>query len=389
MVLQCYTWILHLFKQIIGDRDDITAVNHILTTLPAQTILQWPKVYKEWRMLTSSHQSRDRPLILRYYCDHMSMRIFIIDGKSEKEYKERALKRLTSASFIGCCNGLVLLTSHYPSYHIVLNPLSKKIVTTIGDPITRGRPCGFFFHPLAKEYRILTVQKKETTYEYQLYLFGAKIWRRTANPYFYCRPTYHRNGQERLISNSSIVNGVLHWYIGRIMIFDIITEEFSIKPLPFEVCFRGEVFPMHKLLVKEDRLCFCHVGCDELVMDIWILDDYANWSWVRKYIVNLDWDMIKYPIEKDFLYVLNGIRVVSIHKDELVLFWAYRGMFSYHLGLNEVEKIYFKKSEMDKNIIDGYDCPCNQFSVKYPQTQYSIPAIKRNLRNWVPSIFIK
>ncbi|PIN25773.1 hypothetical protein CDL12_01485 [Handroanthus impetiginosus] len=335
MAPQCYTWIFHLFKQIIGHYYDPNVIKDTLSGRRAQV--------------------RDRPLILRYF-GRDYLRLSIIDGESEKKCNVRGLQALKSAKFVCCCNELVLLKSSSSSplsACFVLNPLSEGKITTVHPPNHRPvDPCGFFFHPLAKEYRILAVRKESrTSYEYYLYLFGDKSWRRTSNPCFHCLPTYNCTSASEVNSFPAILNGGLHWYIGtnRIMVFDMINEEFCVKPLPFERCYEGRDHLMRDLLVKDDSLCFCHVGCQEGVMDIWILEDYTNWCWIKKYIVNLDWDIDKYPIKDDLPYdtTLDMLSVISIHKDELVIFWRFRGMFSYHLVFNSVEKIHLKKSEMD------------------------------------------
>ncbi|EYU26481.1 hypothetical protein MIMGU_mgv1a024112mg, partial [Erythranthe guttata] len=282
-------------------------------------------------IFASSSSSSVRPLILRYFCCSGNcwgpghLRISIIDGQSEKECRIKGLKSIEEAYFVGCCNGLALFHSTTPSsLHIVVNPSSNEIQQKIYGPFRGGHFCGFFYHPLAKEYRILNVLKLETDrYEYNIYLFGAKKWRRIENPYFSRIPSQSRNvkGRYRIDGNPANMNDALHWDIGEIMVFDIINEEFSIRVLPFEGDYhRGGCFVRH-LLVKDNRLCFCIVGHEAPLMDIWILEDYAKWRWVRKYIVNLDWDMNKYPMEEGIggvlYYLLDEIRVVAIKNDEL------------------------------------------------------------------------
>ncbi|XP_012851489.1 PREDICTED: F-box protein At3g07870-like [Erythranthe guttata] len=344
MVLECYNWLLHLFNQIIiGDNFDDKKKWRLSLTLPS------------WSM----HQIEDRPRILRYFCYGNSLRISIIDGKSEKECKMMGLESIWTAYFAGCCNGLALF--ELPGFScIVVNPLSKKSIETISDTFLGGRTCGFFFHPVAKEYRILNVRKVETDeYEYQIYLFGAKKWRKIANPYFSRRPTHYRNkpNKEIVDGNPAIVNDALHWCMNEIiMVFDIIKEEFSVRPAP-----ERSYYWMRNLYVKDDQLCFCRVIHGEPLMDIWILEDYENWSWVRKYVVNLDWDMNKYPVEKNYfplVWIMGNIRVISIRNKELVLFWKRRGIFSYHLEFNTVEKLHLRKSKMDDIIDTYYDWTC-------------------------------
>ncbi|KAK6119187.1 hypothetical protein DH2020_047061 [Rehmannia glutinosa] len=280
----------------MGDSDDETTVANyelLSTTLPGQS----NQIYKKWLMLSSSlsqyiehGRNRDRHLVLRYWCSNAGSRISIIDGKSEKECKVRGLEPLVGAR-------VKLGTSYY---------------------------------------------------EYHLYLFGSKTWRRTTNPYFYSQPPEcWYPGKQQFSCNPVITNGALHWYMIDILIFDVISEEFCFKPLPFRECYPEGTYCLDNLLVDGDRLCCGYMRYPEPVMDIWVLEDYSNWSWIRKHTVNLDWDTIKYPLKMGCLvvgpYILTHVRLVSIHRDELVLFWNNRGMFSYHLGDNTIEKINFRK----------------------------------------------
>ncbi|GFP98813.1 hypothetical protein PHJA_002025200 [Phtheirospermum japonicum] len=342
MVLECYTWIVHLFKKIMGGPDDdLTA---------------------KWLILTSSlseyieHQrSRDpRQLVLRYSGQSYYTRIFITDGKSEKECE---LKPIDCADVVSFCNGLVLLTSLYPTYHhLVFNAVSNKVTMRISPLFSGGCPCALFFHPLAKEYRILNVtQIKTNYYEYHLYLSGSKTWRRTANPSFNLRPPYisKNHKTERYSSNPAIANGALHWYIrgNKILAFDMIREEFCVKHLPLKGFYGKKVCCLPYVLVNEEDRLFIFCYSPKSLVDVWVLEDYANWAWIRKYILDMDWDTIKYPISErlgDGPYLLSDwLVVISIHKDKLVLFLLGRGMFSYDLGNNTTEKIKLTESRMD------------------------------------------
>ncbi|KAL3812969.1 hypothetical protein ACJIZ3_014237 [Penstemon smallii] len=373
MVLQCYTWMVDLYRLIIGNLDDhdATAIDlftyvpnevviDILSRLEVQSVFQCQKVCRNWRKLTSSsqfielHHRRVAPVILRHYGGSYGTWLSIIDEKSEKKCE---MMDLEAFCFLDCCNGLVLMRTPYPSYnYFVTNPLSKGgKITTISSEIQRGIPCGFYFHPLANEHRILFACKSGRCYEYSLYLFGAKMWRRTFNPYFYCGPP-------RYATTPVTVNRALHWletgfvvqeWIGEhigITVFEIISEKFSIKHIP-PVQSRGRDQNV-RLLVTEDRLYFCHVASEEHVMSIWILEDYVNWCWIQKYNVNLDWDVKKFPMAPYHDKVARcfyKVKVVIIHKDEIKLIWPHRGLFSYHLGNNTIKKIPLKKSK-DENL---------------------------------------
>ncbi|KAK6139400.1 hypothetical protein DH2020_026859 [Rehmannia glutinosa] len=310
MVLECFTWILHLFKKIKGDPESDDANIVVNEEISRQNDYQWPRIYKKWQMLTSwfhnkEDRNRDSQLILRYIAfTARCPKISIIDAKSGKECKAKGLK-----AFV--------------------------------------------------QYRILIVRKtsKVDRFEYHLYLFGSKTWRRTANPYFHCRPLAYYD-VEGVNGNPSIVNGAMHWYVGEIMIFDMISEDFCCMPFPGGDTDKASY--NQKLLVNEDRLCCFCTSCQVSEINVWILEDYANWTWNRKYTININWNTIKYPFLAGLsVYgAASSVRVISIHKDEVILFWMYRGMFSYDLCLNTVKKIQLRKcAEFDEYLSD-YDRSC-------------------------------
>ncbi|EYU41411.1 hypothetical protein MIMGU_mgv1a020812mg, partial [Erythranthe guttata] len=310
-------------------------------------------VCNKWPMLLSfvccGWHRRDRPLIIRYYCSG-HLRISIIDGNSEKDCYTKALEPLKYAYVVGSCNGLLLIsrrgTASESCMNLLFNPLSKKCFTTDSGP-SETAACGFFFHPLDKECRILSVRKLNDQHEYHVYLFGENRWRKTLKPHFSCQPYTSEErftSETRIDCNPAIVKHALHWYIGQIMVFDMVTEEFSTKSNPIsEEQYKGGC-RVQRLLVKDDQLCLCYVGHDDSAMDIWICEDYDTWSWVKKYVVSLDWDMGKYPTQKEFTIkdIFKDVRVLSIRENEMILFWISRGMFSYNLDKSTVKKIHLQ-----------------------------------------------
>ncbi|KAL8038219.1 hypothetical protein ABFX02_11G091000 [Erythranthe guttata] len=341
--------------------------------------LRWERdmISKMWKMLISSFGCESRPLIIRYYRNE-HVRVSIIDGNSEKECRSRALESVKFCYVVGSCNGLILLSKtgmdlydreNRWNKHVVLNPNSKnRGVTIINGPSGGGTLCGFFFHPKAKECRILSVrQSNNNQFEYHLYLFGEKRWRSTKKPYFSYRPDIRQrslNFETRIDDRPAIANDALHWCIsmvGEIMVFNMVTEDFSTKPCPVVVD-KGGCHLQH-LSVKDNQLCFCSVDREDQSMDIWILENYTKWSWVRKYVVHLDWDLNKYAPGEDFLTAdfFSGVKVICIQKNELVLFWVHRGIFSYRLDKNTVKRIRLRKS----HIMRDYDWLCG-FQAYHP-----------------------
>ncbi|KAK4427081.1 hypothetical protein Salat_1477000 [Sesamum alatum] len=155
-------------------------------------------------------------------------------------------------------------------------------------------PCGLFFHPTANEYIVLfasSSSKKETkSYEYHMYLLGAKKWRpRVAN--------FHQAPNN---TSPEIANRCLYWSIRgtNILVFDMINEKFLNKPVPSErsCCKLRTLESTQDLSVKEGDLCFFSVHIEDTVMDIWVLENNANWVWSKRYSVSLNWGVEKKPV---------------------------------------------------------------------------------------------
>ncbi|CAH9089920.1 unnamed protein product [Cuscuta epithymum] len=348
------------FEEVFGnDLTNSAAVEDALTSGSTPLAIIHEKLMKKVpRMLKSSpsshvdEQQSSRPIIIRYSKrrGENNLRLYIVTGNSEKECKTRGLNSLKGAYLVNACGGLALISTRneeaYTKY-AVFNPLSRDRVQIVGTPnVSNSRACGIFYHPIAKEHRILAVYGREPLFEYHIYSTGSKRWRQTASPYFHYEPKrLWADGEtpyDVVDGNPAIVNQALHWHVGGVMIFDMVSEELSLRHLPFEDYMAEKKYTAF-LLVKEDRLCFCRVEYERLAIDIWVLEDYGNWSsWTKKYIASLSWDVNVFPFTDQWSTVnltFPGIRIISIHKDQLVLFWRYRGLFIYSLKARRIRQI--------------------------------------------------
>ncbi|CAA0824440.1 Unknown protein [Striga hermonthica] len=242
-----------------------------------------------------------------------------------KSRRIRTLSRLRSK--VNCeksmeignsCNGLILIL--HSKKHLLFDPLSDRIaLATRKLPEWGGgsRCCGFFYHPFAKEYRLLHVtQIGESRYEYHIYEFGAHKWRTILTPKFSHDPP-ERNAQLVVTKRAMI------WrHLSGFMVFDIITEKLCLKGSP---CFKGSTPPVDepKMVAKGGKdLCCCYVRYAETVVDVWVLVDYKNWLWERKYAVNFDWEKNRCPSQAWSAHIPQVTRitkVVSIQGNILVL----------------------------------------------------------------------
>lgn len=111
-----------------------------------------------------------------------------------------------------------------------------------------------------------------------------------------------------------------------IMMFNMDTEGFSSMPHPGKECHSRRIHEKMHLLEMKGKLCFGYmIG---RLIDIWVLEDYENWFWVKEYKVDLNWDMRLYPFEftRFFSDEFNSkVILLSIQNDELILGWFSRG----------------------------------------------------------------
>ncbi|KAM7481801.1 hypothetical protein LguiB_006384 [Lonicera macranthoides] len=54
---------------------------------------------------------------------------------------------------------------------------------------------------------------------------------------------------------------------------------------------------MH-LLGTRDHLYLCHVLWGEVIY-VWVLEDYSKWAWYKRYKVNLEWDVKRFPFDNN------------------------------------------------------------------------------------------
>ncbi|CAA0840085.1 Unknown protein [Striga hermonthica] len=114
-----------------------------------------------------------------------------------------------------------------------------------------SRCCGFFYHPLAKEYRLLHVtQIGKSSYEYHIYEFGAHKWRTILTPKF---SHYSPQSSAQLLVTKK---AMFWWKFGCFLVFDINTEKVCMKGSPP----LGHHADSKNVVVKGgEDLCCCYV----------------------------------------------------------------------------------------------------------------------------------
>ncbi|PSS28887.1 F-box protein like [Actinidia chinensis var. chinensis] len=342
----------------------------ILSRLPADCVLKCRRVCKEWLALTSTpyftkmHLKRAAPVIfvqsLQFgNLERDELDLFIFD-KGDKE--DKMMKKMRAGSMhigvermpilSGSCNGLLLFKPMFPTNFalcFICNPVTWEQMT-VRPPVCGGMLCGFFFHPLVKAIELLFMHPEGIGFQYFLYSLGDKKGRKTvAFPYW---PTYS--------VNPVIVNGALHWMIKHdyksaeishcknvIMMFNMDTG-FCTLPHPGKQCCMPRRHEMMQLIEKDGQLCFSCI-CDRSLV-IWVLGDYENWFWVKKYKVDLRYLFVLIHVIPDFY--TTKMTLLNIQNDELLLDWRCIGLFRYHLGRNTVRKVGGARTKLPHMLLD-------------------------------------
>ncbi|KNA07385.1 hypothetical protein SOVF_172310 [Spinacia oleracea] len=233
-----------------------------------------------------------------------------------------------------------------PKY-LIYNPLTKENFYFCEE---RCRIWGFFFHQLERDYKLLVYRfdKINQTCHYYMYGFNTKDKRKLGSfPYY---PLLFNN-------HAVLVCGALFWLVAglktkecskSIMMFDLKSENIHVMPHLGPTCthsFYLENWKLHYqmvLLEIDGRLSLSNV-CKETV-EVWILEDLANWMWVKKYVVNLD-----IPFDHDACR--HSHPVVLFQSGNLLLNWPARGPFWCNLSLNYLCKIKLDLNKVDSDFV--------------------------------------
>ncbi|KAK6915557.1 F-box domain [Dillenia turbinata] len=230
--------------------DDVPMV--VLVRLPVGCVFTCRMVCRRWRILTSS------PDFLRLHCrykhkensgffvikaeehevlDNEVQGCYIEEDWTIKTVHERLTRNLQPGFHVlyGSCNGLLLFTVNgTPPYICFWNPTTQERLL-FELPADGSSVCGFFFHELTEDYRVLCVYKEENYFQYMMLSLRTRCWRKisgfTSHPYLPIAPIH--------------ADGALYWLVARnvscgtevncdemIMLYDIDKDEFCTKNHP-------------------------------------------------------------------------------------------------------------------------------------------------------------
>ncbi|KAE9465293.1 hypothetical protein C3L33_02798, partial [Rhododendron williamsianum] len=287
----------------------------ILTRLPAKVVGQCKCICKHWRtliedpMFAELHHNRAkcRPdscyLLISFspainfdkidffavgYEGGSAQRLLTFPTQAEGWYHIRHIKQSV--------NGLICGYLTKPRTIFIVNPTTKEVVTLPRSSMPTGN-CPYSFHhrsafgfdPSTKQYKVFNISPnlhpsaneefpEYSYYQYEIFTLGTHSWRKIdavpPSPHF----PFGFGG--------ICVNGVIHWTSTSrkpsstidkevIVAFDLKDEKFRVIPLP-----EGPSV-MPRLRELGGHLAACEDYPENVPEEVWILEDYENWVWVK------------------------------------------------------------------------------------------------------------
>ncbi|KAK1351489.1 hypothetical protein POM88_054326 [Heracleum sosnowskyi] len=334
----------------------------IFSRMPAESVHKCKQAYDDWNTLFSTpyfnHNlflPRASPTIIVHHWTLIENQLLYIDDDHRGGLKCTHIsqkKPLKSSSYWPkinyyspirfSCYGLLFLDikhEFFGSDSIVVNPITQRWAPLPGVPAVRGDICGAYFHPTAREFRVLWVSLWKTSNNkyHEFKLFRPKSGN---DPQIYWRALAKLRSRPRIDEPPVNLHDCLHWmcacWFPLIMVFSIIKEEFTLMPTFLSVQDDGYLQP--------SRNIFKHVHLLDLdgYLSLWELTDVLN-IWTKEdYYVSSSWTK-KYSIDVKLLHKtvnIDEVSVVGCQNGALVIHWKRKGIFVYHLQHKSIRKFF-------------------------------------------------
>ncbi|XP_026384510.1 uncharacterized protein LOC113280078 [Papaver somniferum] len=130
-------------------------------------------------------------------------------GSCNNPYNCKAPFSEEQATHLGSCHGFLIfecLLIHFSAVFRIWNPITKEQVILAPRRYTPVRVCGFYFHPLKKEYEVVCVRTSRTKprWDFQILSLRTKSKRGVGTCYY---------GPSIKKPASVFVNGTLYWMV--------------------------------------------------------------------------------------------------------------------------------------------------------------------------------
>lgn len=364
VLVPCIKWIPCLWGRILRSFTQTVVVDlpleiimDIFSRLPAELVFQcclpsctlWS--LKSSQYFVNLHWNRAKSVIVLlgypipgtiYKCE---VPLYFIDGRKKKivpkimpiSFRYRHWSKFTL--FDSYEGWLLFDTGHI---FLMWNPATEKRFILKRPDF--GILCGFFFDQRTRGYKVIFSHAISLGFVFEIYSLGTMSSSRTAK--FSYAPR---------IRPPVILNGALHWLVNdrlykeatfrhlkcseSIVLFDTDTEEIRTMALPRGKYVCGMETGYVDLLKMCDFMCFCDVTSDKY-MDIWVLEDYAEIIWVKKYTINLEF------LGPGLGSKENGYSIMKIDQDELFV-RRREALYCYNMKMNVSRKTMLQHLPLD------------------------------------------
>ncbi|KAF9617092.1 hypothetical protein IFM89_033258 [Coptis chinensis] len=359
----------------------------IFTRLPAEYVLLYCQAYRALRPFTANssfvemHLQRATPIIAFQWFSRSAIDKSKTICKINLSFTDENAKKIVTKRFevdlrFGCpkrlclphlhssCNGFLLLRNRLPdTAYFLWNPVIQEQVIVTTPIVTRPSrtectACGVFFHPTARDYRLLFTYNEGVRIKSMVLSLATKSTRLIPNTVSH---------PPDIVRPPIVLNGALHWMVDdiyynslrgdwpvcsdSIVFFNMNKEEFGTMSHPGDPCPLTGQHYLKGLVEMEEHLCYYdNSSHDELV--IWMLDDYEKQGWVKKHVI------IIAEMRKSCMVLGVSIRsyrearvqVIHMYGDNLLLRVYYRNLFLYNLTLGTFRRVGKMSADSDSRV---------------------------------------
>ncbi|KAF7134238.1 hypothetical protein RHSIM_Rhsim08G0210600 [Rhododendron simsii] len=287
----------------------------ILTRLPAKMVGQCKCICKHWRTLIEEpsfvelhhFRAKSRPggcYLVISSCTPDLKDIIFFSANYEGGLAQHLFSYPASGfyDFQACVNGLICVYFHNPKSIVIVNPITKEIIALPPfNPPSNGYAkkgkfrldlvplVSFGFDPSSKQYKVVNIYRvmKQSTRgelesshcECEIFTLGSLSWRKID----IIPPASHFE----FGADGICLGGVIHWrnfsshpvHDEVVVTFDLKDERFGVISLPTgPSC-------MPRLVELGGHLAACEELPENEVEELWLLEDYDNWVWVKERIM--------------------------------------------------------------------------------------------------------